>query len=245
MAIPVVPYTMVKLSRAVSKKQRTIRCQCLECDSSGEFKRSLFKKVHIAQRGAITPLIKMLQSSDEQVVEMSAFALGRLAQALDTHNQAGIGQRGGIISLLNLLDVNTGSENLADFIKAGGIQRLQDDNFTVQPTRDCVVRTLKRLDNKIHGPVMNQLLYLMRTTEKIIQRRIDLALAHICDPKDGKLISLITMKSYFQCTRGLSSFLTHQRQRVFLGEEFVNNPTLSDVTFPIHDTTFNPILCFC
>ena len=27
----------------------------------------------------------------------------------DTHNQAGIGQRGGIISLLNLLDVNTGS----------------------------------------------------------------------------------------------------------------------------------------
>uniref|UniRef100_A0A0D3CDX5 Armadillo repeat-containing domain-containing protein n=1 Tax=Brassica oleracea var. oleracea TaxID=109376 RepID=A0A0D3CDX5_BRAOL len=187
MAIPVVPYTMVKLSRAVSKKQRTIRCQCLECDSSGKYKRSLFKKisnfstwsnltlvllwvviifliyytknmsreVHIAQRGAITPLIKTLQSSDEQVVEMSAFALGRLAQ-----------------------------ENLADFIKAGGIQRLQDDNFTVQPTRDCVVRTLKRLDNKIHGPV-------------------------------------------------------------FLGEEFVNNPTLSDVTFPIHDTTFNPILCFC
>uniref|UniRef100_M4EML6 Armadillo repeat-containing domain-containing protein n=1 Tax=Brassica campestris TaxID=3711 RepID=M4EML6_BRACM len=180
MAIPLVPYTMVKLSRAVSKKQRTIRCQCLECDSSGKYKRSLFKKisnfftwsnltlvllwvviifliyytknmsreVHIAQRGAITPLIKMLQSSDEQVVEMSAFALGRLAQ-----------------------------ENLADFIKAGNIQRLQDDNFTVQPIRDCVVRTLKRL--------------------------------------------------------------------VFLGEEFVNNPSLSDVTFPIHDTTFTPILCFC
>uniref|UniRef100_A0A0D3CDX4 Armadillo repeat-containing domain-containing protein n=1 Tax=Brassica oleracea var. oleracea TaxID=109376 RepID=A0A0D3CDX4_BRAOL len=125
----------------------------------------MIMQVHIAQRGAITPLIKMLQSSDEQVVEMSAFALG-------------------------LAD---NEENLADFIKAGGIQRLQDDNFTVQPTRDCVVRTLKRLDNKIHGPVLNQLLYLMRTTEKTIQRRIDLALAHICDPKDGKLISLITM----------------------------------------------------
>ncbi|KAL0736001.1 hypothetical protein Bca4012_012211 [Brassica carinata] len=122
------------------------------------------------------------KSSDEQVMEMSAFALGRLAQ--DTHNQAGIGQRGGIISLLNLLDVHTGSvqhnaafalygladneENLADFIKAGGIQRLQDDNFTVQ--------------------VLNQLLYLMRSTEKTIQRRIALAFAHLCDPKDGKLI---------------------------------------------------------
>ena len=42
----------------------------------------MIMQVHIAQRGAITPLIKMLQSSDEQVVEMSAFALGRLAQAL-------------------------------------------------------------------------------------------------------------------------------------------------------------------
>lgn len=47
MAIPLVPYTMVKLSQAVSKKQRTIHCQCLECDRSGKYKRSLFKKVNI------------------------------------------------------------------------------------------------------------------------------------------------------------------------------------------------------
>ncbi|CAF2176948.1 dnaJ protein ERDJ2A [Brassica rapa] len=45
MAIPLVPYTMVKLSRAVAKKQRTIHCQCLECDRSGKYKRSLFKKI--------------------------------------------------------------------------------------------------------------------------------------------------------------------------------------------------------
>ncbi|CAH8378955.1 unnamed protein product [Eruca vesicaria subsp. sativa] len=47
MAIPLVPYTMVKLSRTVSisKKQRTIHCQCLECDRSGKYKRSLFKKI--------------------------------------------------------------------------------------------------------------------------------------------------------------------------------------------------------
>lgn len=45
-------------------------------------------KVQIAQRGAITPLIKMLQSSDEQVMEMSAFALGRLAQVLNVFELA-------------------------------------------------------------------------------------------------------------------------------------------------------------
>ncbi|XP_013607416.1 PREDICTED: ARMADILLO BTB ARABIDOPSIS PROTEIN 1-like [Brassica oleracea var. oleracea] len=236
-------------------------------------------KVHIAQRGAITPLIKMLESSDEQVMEMSAFALGRLAQ--DTHNQAGIGQRGGIISLLNLLDVNTGSvqhnaafalyglaeneENIADFIKAGGIQRLQDDNFTVQPTRDCVVRTLKRLENKIHGPVLNQLLYLMRTTENPIQMRIALALAHLCDPKDGKLIFIdnngvefllellylsgmkqqkYSSKALFELARKATSFAPEDSapssptQRVFLGAEFVNNPTLSDVTFLVDGKQF-------
>uniref|UniRef100_M4E3N6 BTB domain-containing protein n=1 Tax=Brassica campestris TaxID=3711 RepID=M4E3N6_BRACM len=236
-------------------------------------------QVHIAQRGAITPLIKMLESSDEQVTEMAAFALGRLAQ--DTHNQAGIGQRGGIISLLNLLDVKTGSvqhnaafalygladneENVADFIKTGGIQKLQDDNFTVQPTRDCVVRTLKRLENKIHGPVLNQLLYLMKTTEKNIQMRIALALAHLCDPKDGKLIFIdnsgmeflleplyissmkqqkYSARALFELATKATSFAPEDSapssptQRAFLGEEFVNNPTLSDVTFLIDGKQF-------
>lgn len=36
--------------------------------------------MHIAQRGAVRPLIEMLQSADVQLREMSAFALGRLAQ---------------------------------------------------------------------------------------------------------------------------------------------------------------------
>ncbi|KAL1199099.1 hypothetical protein V5N11_014599 [Cardamine amara subsp. amara] len=236
-------------------------------------------KVHIAQRGAITPLIKMLQSSDEQVVEMTAFALGRLAQ--DTQNQAGIAHRGGIVALLNLLDVKTGSvqhnaafalygladneENVAEFIKAAGIQKLQEDNFTVQPTKDCVVRTLKRLQNKINGPVLNQLLYLMKTTEKTIQIRIALALAHLCDPKDGKLIfidnngvefllellhfSSIKQQRYsssalYELAKKATSFAPEDSapssptQQVFLGEQFVNNPTLSDVTFLIDGKQF-------
>ncbi len=42
------------------------------------------------QRGAVPPLIEMLGSSDVQLKEMAAFALGRLAQNSD--NQAGIVQ---------------------------------------------------------------------------------------------------------------------------------------------------------
>lgn len=39
-------------------------------------------QVHIVQRGAVRPLIEMLQSADVQLREMSAFALGRLAQVI-------------------------------------------------------------------------------------------------------------------------------------------------------------------
>lgn len=39
-------------------------------------------QVHIVQRGAVPPLIEMLQSKDAQLKEMSAFALGRLAQVM-------------------------------------------------------------------------------------------------------------------------------------------------------------------
>ncbi|MQM13573.1 hypothetical protein Taro_046499 [Colocasia esculenta] len=64
-------------------------------------------KMHIVQRGAVRPLIEMLQSSDVQLKEMSAFALGRLAQ--DTHNQAGITYSGPMTPLLKLLDSKNGS----------------------------------------------------------------------------------------------------------------------------------------
>ena len=42
----------------------------------------MFMQVHIVQRGAVQPLIELLQSPDAQVREMSAFALGRLAQVV-------------------------------------------------------------------------------------------------------------------------------------------------------------------
>ncbi|RVW55548.1 ARM repeat protein interacting with ABF2 [Vitis vinifera] len=235
-------------------------------------------KVHIAQRGAVRPLIEMLQSADVQLREMSAFALGRLAQEIkghsetslenedarqctgnslgwipkpckchpvrkalagaitfciypkfahcdvcihllavviygfkekflfcqDTHNQAGIAHNGGLVPLLKLLDSKNGSlqhnaafalygladneDNVSDFIKVGGVQKLQDGEFIVQATKDCVAKTLKRLEEKIHGRVLNHLLYLMRVSEKAVQRRVALALAHLCSADDQRTI---------------------------------------------------------
>ncbi|CAA0816715.1 ARM REPEAT PROTEIN INTERACTING WITH ABF2 [Striga hermonthica] len=236
-------------------------------------------KVHIVQRGAVPPLIEMLQSTDPQLREMSAFALGRLAQ--DSHNQAGIAHSGGIVPLLKLLESKNGSlqhnaafalygladneDNVADFVRVGGVQKLQDGEFIVQPTRDCVAKTLKRLEEKIHGRVLSHLLYMMHVEEISVQRRVALALAHLCSPEDQRTI--------FIEKNGLSLLLEllestnskHQREssvalcrlankassqslmdaappspipQVYLGEQYVNNPTLSDVTFLVEGNRF-------
>ncbi|KAA8548612.1 hypothetical protein F0562_000296 [Nyssa sinensis] len=236
-------------------------------------------KIHIVQRGAVWPLIEMLQSPDVQLREMSAFALGRLAQ--DTHNQAGIAHNGGLVPLLKLLDSKNGSlqhnsafalygladneDNVADFIKVGGVQKLQDGEFIVQATKDCVVKTLKRLEEKIHGRVLNHLLYLMRVAEKAVQRRVALALAHLCSPEDQRtifidnnglelLLGLLGSTSMKQQLDGSVALYKLPNKamtlspvdaappspipQVYLGEQFVNNATLSDVTFLVEGKQF-------
>ncbi|GAB2266576.1 hypothetical protein Dimus_001572 [Dionaea muscipula] len=237
-------------------------------------------KVHIVQRGAVQPLIEMLHSHDVQLREMSAFALGRLAQ--DSHNQAGIAHCGGLLPLLKLLDSKNGSvqhnaafalygladneDNVTDFIRVGGVQTLQDGEFICQATKDCVSKTLKRLEEKIHGRVLNHLLYLMRIGEKIAgQRRIALALAHLCSPDDRRLIFvdnngldvLIGLLGSSSVKQQLDSAVALYKlarkaltlspmdaappspiSQVYLGEQYVNNPTLSDVTFVIEGKRF-------
>ncbi|XP_037493930.1 ARM REPEAT PROTEIN INTERACTING WITH ABF2 isoform X2 [Jatropha curcas] len=236
-------------------------------------------KVHIVQRGAVQPLIEMLQSPDVQLREMSAFALGRLAQ--DSHNQAGIAHNGGLVPLLKLLDSKNGSlqhnaafalygladneDNVSDFIRVGGVQKLQDGEFIVQATKDCVSKTLKRLEEKIHGRVLNHLLYLMRVAEKAVQRRVALALAHLCSPDDQRtifvdnnglelLLGLLGSTNLKQQLDGAVALYKlankamtlspvdaappSPTQKVYLGEQYVNNATLSDVTFLVEGRRF-------
>ncbi|XP_038701545.1 ARM REPEAT PROTEIN INTERACTING WITH ABF2-like isoform X1 [Tripterygium wilfordii] len=236
-------------------------------------------KVHIVQRGAVGPLIDMLQSEDVQLREMSAFALGRLAQ--DAHNQAGIAHSGGLLPLLKLLDSKNGSlqhnaafalygladnvDNVSDFIRVGGVQKLQDGEFIVQATKDCVAKTLKRLEEKIHGRVLKHLLYLLRVAERSVQRRVALALAHLCSPDDPRTIFIDN--NGLELLLGLLGSTNNKQQldgavalyklankattlspvdaappsptpQVYLGEQYVNNSTLSDVIFLVEGRRF-------
>ncbi|CAL0327854.1 unnamed protein product [Lupinus luteus] len=45
MAIPIVPYTITKLFRAVTKKSKSIHCHCSECTRSGKYHKSIVKRI--------------------------------------------------------------------------------------------------------------------------------------------------------------------------------------------------------
>ncbi|XP_043716928.1 dnaJ protein ERDJ2-like [Telopea speciosissima] len=45
MALPLVPYTILKLCRAASKKTKSIHCPCSVCFHSGKYRKSIFKRI--------------------------------------------------------------------------------------------------------------------------------------------------------------------------------------------------------
>jgi hypothetical protein len=59
-------------------------------------------------------------------------------------------------------------DNIADIIREGGVQRVMDGELIVQASRDCVQITLKRLEEKITGRVLNHLLYLLRASDGMV-----------------------------------------------------------------------------
>lgn len=237
-------------------------------------------KVRIVQRGAVRPLIRMLEANDPQLREMAAFALGRLAQNSD--NQAGIAHDGGLRPLLELLDSKNGSlqhnaafalygladneDNVSDIVREGGIQHLMDGELIVQASKDCVQKTLKRLEEKMQGKVLKHLLYLMRSPDKGIQRRVATALAHLCAEDDQRnifmdnsgleiLLEMVAAPSNSKTQREGANALYSLAKRaaalspidaapppptpqVYLGEQYVNSTTLSDVTFLVEGTRF-------
>lgn len=58
----------------------------------------------------------------------------------------------------------------------------------VQPSKDCVQKTLKRLEDKIQGKVLNQIMYSMNTADRVMQHRTTTALARLGREADLKTI---------------------------------------------------------
>ncbi|KAL2238871.1 UNVERIFIED_CONTAM: hypothetical protein Sindi_1078800 [Sesamum indicum] len=142
-------------------------------------------KKEVLAAGALQPVIGLLRSRYSESKREAALLLGQFAatdsDCKDSHNQAGIAHSRAIVPLLKLLESkNRSLQHNAAFALYG----LADN----EPTRDCVAKMLKRLEEKINGRVLNHLLYMMRVGEEDIRRRVALALAHLCSPDDQKKI---------------------------------------------------------
>ena len=57
-----------------------------------------------------------------------------------------------------------------------------------QPSKDCVQKTLKRLEDKIQGKVLNQVLYSMTCPDRLLQQRTATALARLAREQDLKTV---------------------------------------------------------
>lgn len=239
-------------------------------------------KAKIVQRGAVPPLIRMLTVDDCSLKEMAAFALGRLAQNSD--NQAGIVQNGGLKPLLELLEskhynlqhnaafalygLADNEDNIPEIIKEGGLQRLLDcgEQLQVQASKDCVQKTISRLEQKLTGRVLTHVVFMLRSNSKSIQQKTATSLARLAPESD--------LRQIFVDKRGLDILLdmlqdAHTPQKsqreaamavlelarksnataplnqpaqpsktVFLGAQYVNNSTLADVTFIVEGRKF-------
>lgn len=152
-------------------------------------------KARIVQRGAVPPLIVMLSHTDTSLREMAAFALGRLAQNHD--NQAGIVQNGGLVPLLQLLEskhlnlqhnaafalygLADNEDNIPDIIREGVLQRLLDsvEKLQVQASKDCVQKTITRMEQKFSGRVLSHVIFMLRSSDRLVQQRAAMALARM------------------------------------------------------------------
>ena len=61
---------------------------------------------------------------------------------------------------------------------------LNAENMQVQPSRDCVQKTLKRLEERTQGKVLNNIIYSLISSNALIQQRTAVALTRLVREKD-------------------------------------------------------------
>ncbi|KAH9611487.1 hypothetical protein KSS87_010184 [Heliosperma pusillum] len=196
----------------------------------------------IVQCGGLLPLLKLLESKNGSLQHNAAFALYGLADNED--NVATVIKIGGVQKLQE-----------GDFI----VQSYVSTFLALSHVSYC--------SNFFHAicQVLDHLLDLMRVADRAVQRRIALSLAHLCSPEHQRRIFIDSNGLELLLELLGSSGIKHQQAgsmalykmaskvstqspvdaappsptpQVYLGEQYVNNSTLSDVTFLVEGRRF-------
>ncbi|KAJ9512639.1 hypothetical protein QJQ45_018860 [Haematococcus lacustris] len=210
--------------------------------------------------------------------------LCRLAQNSD--NQAGIVQCGGLVPLLELLEskhynlqhnaafalygLADNEDNIPDIIRFGALQRLMDcsEKLSVQASKDCVQKTITRMEQKLNGRVLSHVIFMLRSSNRVIQQRAAMSLAKLAPESDIKTIfvdrhgldvllnmlvdedleprtqreaanAVLELARKINATAPIDCLPAQPAKTVYLGAQYVNNPTLADVTFMVEGRKFH------
>ena len=124
--------------------------------------------------GGLKPLLALLASRNGNLQHNAAFALYGLADSDD---------------------------NVAPLVREGAVQALLDCELLVQPSKDCVQKTLKRLEDKARAPaVLATVLFAMRGGDRAARERVAAALARLVTRDED-------LRSVFVDRRGLDVLL--------------------------------------
>lgn len=85
--------------------------------------------------------------------------------------------------------VSANSDNVSKMIKHNAFMRLKYSELSVEASKTCVTKTLKRLeDNSQRAEILNYLAYVVSTGKPLERQRMTLALAWLCKPENLRLI---------------------------------------------------------
>ncbi|KAH1077999.1 hypothetical protein GLYMA_19G156400v4 [Glycine max] len=229
-------------------KSPDVELQEMSAFALGRLAQDSHNQAGIAQSGGIEPLLKLLGSKKVPVQQNAVFALYSLVD--NENNVADIIKKDGFQKL-----------------KAGNFRNQQTGVCVTKTLKRLEEKTQGRVSFLANSMrVLKHLIHLIRLAEEAVQRRVAIALAYLCSPHDRKTIFidnnglkllLDILKSSNVKQKSDASMALHQlaakasssfslfdiappspTPQMYLGEEYVNNPKLSDVTFLVEGRSF-------
>eukprot|EP00798_Chlamydomonas_sp_ICE-L_P023164 gene23164-30372_t len=223
--------------------------ELLKSENTGVKEMAAFALGRLAQNsdtqcGGLGPLLDLLESKHHTLQHNSAFALYGVADNED--NISAIIRLGAFQRLL-----------------------VCAEKLQVQASKVCIQKTIARLEAKLGGRVLIHVVHMMRSSDWLTRRRAVITLARLAPEKEifnifvshrglDLLMDMLTegglevdfqrevARSVLELTRKISANSTitectpeQPTKTVYLGEQYVNNPALADVTFLVEGRPFH------
>ena len=148
-------------------------------------------QVGICHSDALQPLLRLLGSEIEDIADhiRSLNTTGKSEDDIENEAKRFVEnlQHNAAFALYGLAE---NKDNVPKMIKENAYMRLKNCKLLVPASEQCVSKTLKRLEERIAGDVLDYLIYVMKTGKPLERQRTALALSFLCKPADMRRVFL-------------------------------------------------------